>query len=205
MDPTLRAFWNRRFSQDDFVYGEAPNTFLQQQTPHLPPACDLLSLGDGEGRNSVYLARLGHRVTAVDIAESGLAKARRLATRHGVSLDTVHADLADFDPGTACWHAVLSIFCHLPPDVRRALTQRVVRALRPGGLLILEGYTPRQLDHGTGGPKDPALLLEPEALRAELQAFELLHFEERTREVREGTLHTGRAAVLQIVARKPAD
>jgi SAM-dependent methyltransferase len=205
MDSKLRDQWNSRFDQDEFAYGTEPNTFLRDMAERLVPSADVLSLGDGEGRNGVHLARQGHRVTAVDIAEAGLGKARRLAARHGVSVETVHADLAEFDLGTERWHAVVSIFCHLPSALRRQVLAGAVRGLRPGGLLILEGYTPRQLRHGTGGPKDPDLLLEPDTLREELAGLELTHFIEVEREIREGMLHTGTAAVLQVVARKPTD
>lgn len=164
----------------------------------------MLCLAEGQGRNAVFLAGLGHRVTAVDRSPVGLEGARRLAAERDVEVETVVADLADFDLGDARWDAIVSVFAHLPPELRRDVHARVVRALRPGGLFVLEAYTPRQLDYGTGGPPDPALLVTLEALRTELAGLDVEHGVEREREVVEGAKHTGLAHVVQFVARRPA-
>jgi len=121
-----------------------------------------------------------------------------------VSVATLQADLSDYRIAAGRWQGVVSIFCHLPSTLRRQVLTQVVAGLRPGGLLIMEGYTPRQLAHGTGGPRETDLLLEPAVVRDELAGLDLLHFAEVERPVLEGILHTGVAAVLQIVARKPA-
>lgn len=196
-------FWNTRFAVCDYIYGDAPNDFLREQAPRLALASRVLSLGEGEGRNALFLAKLGHALTAVDASHEGLAKVLARAAAAGVDITAVLADLARFDPGVAVFDAVVSVFCHLPSALRREVMTKAIAALKPGGLMIIEGYTPRQLAFGTGGPKDTDMLLEPEIIRAELAGLELLHFVELEREVIEGSYHTGMASVLQVVARKP--
>lgn len=202
--PDAATQWNARFSGEAYVYGTQPNDFLVEMAPRLPAGGRVLSLGEGEGRNSVYLASLGHSVTAVDASHVGLEKARRLAAERGVSVETVVSDLADFTFAPEAWDAAIVIFCHLPPALRRAVHQGLVRSLRPGGLVLLEAYTPAQLAFRTGGPPVAELLYTAEALREDFSGLELPVLRELTREVREGTLHTGRAAVVQLVGRKPA-
>ena len=196
-------FWTPRFAGPDYAYGDAANDFLREQAGRLPPGCRILSLGEGEGRNAVYLAGLGHQLTAVDAAWTGLAKLLQRAAAAKLPITATLADLEQYDLGEAQWDAIISVFCHLPSALRRRVLASAVQALKPAGLLIMEGYTPRQLAFGTGGPKETDLLLEPDALRTELAGLELLHFVELQRAVIEGRLHTGMAAVLQVVARKP--
>lgn len=203
MSSQAALFWNPRFAGEQYAYGSAPNDFLKAQAGRLAAGSRVLSLGEGEGRNAIHLASLGHDVTAVDAAHTGLIKLLQRAARESLTVTATLADLADYTITAGHWHAIVSIFCHLPPALRRTVLRDCVRGLAPGGLFILEGYTPRQLGFGTGGPKDVALLLEPDAIRAELDGLELLHFAEVQREVVEGSLHTGMAAVLQVVARKP--
>ncbi|MEQ6292550.1 class I SAM-dependent methyltransferase [Vogesella sp. GCM10023246] len=196
-------FWTPRFAGPDYAYGDAANDFLREQAGRLSPGSRILSLGEGEGRNAVYLAGLGHQLTAVDAAWTGLAKLLQRAAAANLAITATLADLGDYELGHKQWDAIISVFCHLPSALRRQVLARAVQALKPGGLLIMEGYTPRQLAFGTGGPKETDLLLEPDTLRAELTGLELLHFVELQREVIEGRLHTGMAAVLQVVGRKP--
>ena len=203
MSSQAALFWNPRFAGEQYAYGSAPNDFLKAQASRLAAGSRVLSLGEGEGRNAIHLASLGHAVTAVDAAHTGLIKLLQRAARESLTVTATLADLADYAIAPAHWHAIVSIFCHLPPPLRRQVLRDTVRGLAPGGLFILEGYTPRQLAFGTGGPKDVSLLLEPDTIRAELDGLELLHFAEVQREVVEGSLHTGMAAVLQVVARKP--
>ncbi len=199
----LAAFWNQRFSGPEYAYGEAPNDFLREQAGLLAPGSRVLSLGEGEGRNALYLASLGHQLTAVDAAWSGLAKLLQRADAAELSVTATLANLEQYALGEAQWDAIVSVFCHLPGPLRRRVLAGAVRALKPGGLLIMEGYTPRQLAYSTGGPKDADMLLEPALVRNELAGLDLLRCAEIEREVVEGRLHTGRAAVLQVVGRKP--
>lgn len=200
--PGTGAMWNARYDGEAFFYGTAPNDFLVAHAGEL--AGPVLALAEGEGRNAVFLAERGLDVIGVDISPVGLEKARRLASERGVHIETVVADLADYVPETARYGAVVSIFAHLPPLVRAALYPRVVAALKPGGLLVLEGYAEAQLARDTGGPKDIAMLLTPEGVRAEFAALEPVLLQAVEREVWEGAGHTGLASVVQFIGRKPA-
>lgn len=195
--------WDERFSTPAYVYGTEPNDFLRANA-HRLPAGPVLCLGDGEGRNGVHLATLGHAVTSVDGSAVGLEKARRLAASRGVALHTVHADLADYLVDAGSWAGIVSIFCHLPRDLRARVHAAVVRGLAPGGVYLLEAYTPRQLALGTGGPPSVEYLMEPGDLEAELAGLRLERCEELRRPVVEGLVHTGEAAVVQVVGVKPA-
>jgi SAM-dependent methyltransferase len=139
----------------------------------------------------------------VDASRVGLEKAQRLAEERGVALQTQVADLADFHIAPEAWDAVVSIFCHLPPDLRRRVHREVVQGLRPGGLVLLEAYTPAQLGRGTGGPPVAERLYTAELLREDFAGLELPVLRELERDVVEGRLHTGRGSVVQLVARKP--
>lgn len=195
-----REFWNERYQQPGYMYGTEANDFLQSVAPRLKGP--VLCLGDGEGRNGVFLAQQGLAVTSIDLSPVGLEKAQGLAKQRGVSLTTQVADLETWDLGTAKWGAIVSIFCHLPPWVRTKVHANLATALLPGGHFVLEAYTPRQLAFDTGGPKNAELLYEPAAMRAELTGFDLERCEELEREVREGEWHRGRAAVVQVFATK---
>lgn len=196
-------FWDERYADEAYMYGTEPNDFLREHA-HLIPSGPVLCLGAGEGRNAVHLARHGYAVTAVDGSAVGLEKARKLAAEAGVSIETVHADLADFEIEPGAWAGIVNIFCHLPPDLRERVHRAAVEGLRPGGVFLLEGYTPEQLNYGTGGPGKIEMLMAPDDLSRELGRLRFELFEARLREVREGSKHTGEAAVVQIVGVKDA-
>lgn len=162
-------FWDQQFALPQFKYGTQPNQFLRDQAHRLPPGAQVLLPGDGEGRNSVWLATQGHCVTAMDNSRVGLDKAQRLAAEQGVRIDVVHADLADWVPQPASVDAVVATYVHLPEPLRASAHQRLVSALRPGGLLVLEAFHPRQLGYSSGGPKAPAMLYTLDLLRADLR------------------------------------
>lgn len=197
------AFWNARYAAAaaEYVYGTAPNAFVAACAPELPPG-PVLCLGEGEGRNAVFLAGRGHAVTAMDQSEVSLAKAARLAASRGVALETRVADLAAFAIEPGAWAGIVATFVHLPQPLRREVHARVARGLRPGGCFILEAYTPAQLAHDTGGPRSLDVLMRLDDLRAELEGLELVVARELEREVVEGSGHTGLGAVVQILARR---
>lgn len=196
--------WDQRYGGDEFFYGTEPNDFLAQQAASFPAGAEVLCLAEGEGRNAVFLAGRGLRVTAVDGSAVGLAKAERLAAERGVSVATVVADLGFWDPGEERWDAVVSIWAHLPPAVRAVLHPRLTRALRPSGLLLLEHYHPKQIDFKTGGPPDPTWMLTLDELFAAFAGWDRVHAFEGEREVREGRGHRGPSFVTQAILRKPA-
>jgi SAM-dependent methyltransferase len=197
-----KEFWDERYRSAEYAYGTEPNEFLKAQADALPKG-RALAIGDGEGRNGVYLATLGHSVTSLDQSTEGLAKAQRLAAERGVAITTVQADLATWTFPERSFEAIVAIFCHLPEAVRRRVHRESVRALVPGGVFLLEAYTPAQLAFGTGGPKDVALLYRLDQLREELAGLDFEIAREVEREVHEGPLHGGPSATVQIVARAP--
>jgi SAM-dependent methyltransferase len=198
-------FWDQNFAGAEYRYGTQPNAYLASQAHRLAPGSTVLVPGDGEGRNGVWLAHQGHRVTAIDLSTVGLDKARHLAQAQGVALDTQVADLSEWAPAPASADAVVFVFVHLPPGVREAAHRAAVQALRPGGLLILEAFTPAQLAFASGEPKAPELLYTLEQLRGDWgSALEELHAEETTTLLDEGPGHQGPGQVVHGVWRKRA-
>lgn len=193
--------WNQRYDMPGYFYGEEPNGFIAAHA-HLIRPGPVLCLAEGEGRNAVFLAGRGHAVEAVDGSAVGMAKARQLAARRGVAIETHVADLANFTIKPDHWAGIVATFTHFPPALRRQVHAAVVAGLRPGGIYLLEAYTPAQLAHDTGGPRDPELLMQLEELRTELPGLAFEIGQEIEREVREGLGHTGRAAVVQVAARR---
>ena len=202
--PPPPPHWDERYAQPGWAFGQEPNDFLRDHAVLLPANGRVLTLAEGEGRNAVWLAGLGFLVTGVDESSVGLAKAQRLARERGVRITTVVADLNAFELGDETWDGIVSIFAHLPAEQRAPLHRRVVRALRPGGVLLLEAYTPSQLDRQTGGPGDAGKLMTLATLRSELAGLRFEIARETEREVIEGRYHTGRSSVVQVVARRPA-
>ena len=196
------AMWEQRFAGEPYFYGTEPNEFLRASLPTLPRGA-AMCLAEGEGRNAVFLAESGYQVSSVDLTQAGVDKTKRLAEERGVGVDAVVGDLADFDLGYERWDLVVSIFAHVPADVRRSIHRRVVDSLKPGGALLLEAYTPDQVGRGTGGPQDSELTMTLDSLREELAPLIFTHAEELDRDVLEGTGHTGYGAVVQVIARKP--
>ncbi len=200
---TPRSMWEQRYSVDTYIFGTEPNDFLRDSVATLPRR-SALCLAEGEGRNAVFLAESGFEVHSVDLTEAGVAKTLRLAEQRGVRVHAVAGDLAVFDIGIERWDLIVSIFAHMPPHVRRDLHRRVVAALKPGGMFLLEAYTPSQIGRGTGGPASAEMTMTLDSLRGELAGLELVHDAELDRDVIEGAGHTGIGAVVQVIARKPA-
>ena len=195
--------WDERYDTDDYLYGTEPNDFLRERVELIgEPPKRVLCLADGEGRNGVYLAGLGHAVTSVDASRVGLAKASRLAETKGVSLEILQADLTEHVFPAEAFDAVVSIFCHVPSAGRPHLHRQVIHTLKPGGILILEAYTPAQVPRDTGGPDTPDRTPTAAELDAAYADLEILWSREFDRPVVEGRGHTGLGAVVQFVARK---
>jgi len=198
----MASIWDERFAGEGYLYGTAPNGWLEAQAGRLKAGSRVLSLGEGEGRNAVWLATQGHRVEAVDGSSVGLEKAQRLATARGVTIQATVADLASFVPAPSAYDAVVLIFVHLAPPLRFLVHARAQAALAPGGVVILEAFTPRQIAFTSGGPKQLEALYEPEALRLDFPwiAWDVLREEEI--ELDEGPLHRGKAAVVRGLGRR---
>jgi len=196
------SMWNQRFSQPDYVYGMQPNTFLASQATLMKPGGAILSLGEGEGRNAVYLASKGLRVTALDSSEAGMAKLKGLASDRHVEVEEWLSDVLAADLGSERWDGIVNIYCHLPSASRKLLYGRIHAALRPGGLFLTEQFTPRQLAYTSGGPKDPDMLVTLEELRAAFPADEVLYGAEESVELAEGQHHQGTASVVRFIVKK---
>jgi SAM-dependent methyltransferase len=201
-DPSAAGHFDQRYGTDEYWYGTLPNDFLKEHVAALPPRGRVLCLGEGEGRNAVFLAAQGFEVVALDASAVGLAKAERLAGERSVAITTLCTDLADFALGSDAWDGIVSIWCHLAPSLRTRVYRDAALALRPGGAFLLEAYTPAQLELKTGGPRSVELLPTLVALREELVGLEFELAIERERDVHEGRGHGGRSAVVQLIARR---
>lgn len=198
------ARWNARFQGEDYLFGTAPNRFLVAQARYLHPGQCALAIADGEGRNGVYLAKQGLNVLSVDFSPVALAKARQLAAREGVKIETECANLAQWVWGHERFDVIAGIFIQFADVTLRArLFQGVREALKPGGLILIQGYRPEQIGYGTGGPKELDHLYTAAMLRAAFSGFEVLHLAEHDDVIHEGTGHDGMSALVDLVARKP--
>ena len=198
-----QKMWDERFAQAEPVYGEQPNAYLRAQAHRLIPGCKVLVPGDGYGRNGIWLARQGFRVCTVDLSPVGVERARKSAQADGLAMSIEEADLATWTWPLGEFDAIASIFLHLPPDLRPQIHARMLAALKPGGLLIIEAFTPAQLQFSSGGPKQLELLYTAEILQEDFTGTEVLELLEVEIDLDEGRLHRGRAAVVQGVFRKP--
>lgn len=198
------ATWNKRFEADGFIFGLEPNDYLRAQAGRLRPGMRALCVADGEGRNSVWLARQGLQVDAFDIAEVGVAKARRLAADAGVTVNFDVADCDHWDWPRERYDLVAAIFVQFAdPPMRARLFARMIEALRPGGLLVLQGYAPKQLEYGTGGPPILSHLYTEDMLRTAFAELEIIEVRAYEADLAEGSQHHGRSALVGLLARKP--
>lgn len=199
--------WDSRYAATpDYVFGTAPSRFLLDHAGLLSRGSRVLAPADGEGRNSVYLAALGHEVVATDISPAGQDKARRLALEAGVEIDFRIQDLQGWNWPDAEYDAVVAVFIQFAdPAFRDAIFAGMKQAVKPGGLILLHGYTPRQLEYGTGGPPQVEHLYTPELLQARFGDFEILTLKAYDAELDEGAGHKGVSALIDLIARRPAD
>ena len=193
--------WDERYATKEYVYGTSANTFLQDNVSVIPKG-KVLSLGEGEGRNAIFLAKMGYCVTAVDSSLVGLQKAKTLAQAHGVKIEFIHADLAQYDMGECQWDGIISIFCPLPALLRQKVHEKVLLGLKKKGVFLLEGYRPAQLKLGTGGGNSADTMMTEETISRELTALRFLHLKALERSVIEGIYHTGVSAVIQVIGLK---
>ena len=196
--------WDERYAGEDYLFGTEPNAFLKSQAYRLQPGQQALAVADGEGRNGVFLAEQGLAVTSIDASGRGIAKARKLAAERGVELDAKLADIDAWAWPEAAYDAVVAIFIQFAdPVLRDVLFGRMKAALKPGGLLILQGYRPEQVDYGTGGPPQRENMYTRPMLEKAFAGFEILHLDEHDSEIHEGSGHGGRSALIDLVARRP--
>lgn len=193
--------WDKRFSDEEYAYGEEPNEFLRSQVEKIPVG-NVLCIGEGEGRNAVFLARSGRNITAVDFSVQALRKTEKLAQKNNVEVTSLHADLSEFHFQPNYWQGIVSVFCHLPEPIRKIVHERCVGSLQKGGVFLLEAYSKKQLQYNTGGPKNIDLLMDVDQIKQELEGLEFITAQEIVRNVFEGQLHFGPGSVVQILAVK---
>lgn len=195
--------WQQRYSIDDYLFGTEPNYFLESCKDLLPATGRALMVADGEGRNGVWMAEQGLDVTSIEFSPAAIEKARTLASDRGVSIDMLEADVHRWDYPEAAFDVVAEIFTQFStPEERADKWAGMKRSLKSGGLLVLQGYRPKQLDYGTGGPKKVEQLYTQEMLEAAFGDFSKLSFEEENREIYEGVAHGGMSAVINLVGTK---
>jgi SAM-dependent methyltransferase len=201
--PDAAETWNRRYDGDEFLFGTEPNAWLAGQASMLPVGGRILCVADGEGRNSVWLARQGFQVEAFDVAARAVDKARALAARSGLEVGYTVAEVDGFAWEEGAYDGVVAIFVQFAdPAMRATLFERMVRSLKPGGVLILQGYTPRQLEYRTGGPPILSHLYTRDLLEASFAQLSILALDDYEAEIHEGQGHRGRSALIGLVARR---
>lgn len=202
---TAQSFWDQRFADaDDYLFGRGPNAFLARQKAHLKAGESALAIADGEGRNSVWLAQQGLTVTAMDFSAVALEKSRALAAEAGVSVTLQQADIFNWDWPSAAYDVIAGIFFQFAAPAQRAdIFSGIRKAVKPGGLILLEGYRPAQVDYGTGGPPQRENMYTEALLREHFGDFDILTLDSYDAEVDEGPGHKGKSALIDLVARRP--
>lgn len=201
----MSNFWDQRYDTPDYLFGTEPAAPLKAIRARLPKGGRALCVADGEGRNSVWLARQGFTVTAFDYAPNALAKARRLAEKQGVAVDLHQGDILAWDWDAPGYDLVAAIFIQFtPPPERARVFAGLIRALAPGGTLYLLGYTPEQVGRGTGGPPDPANMYTETLLNDAFAALDIALLRRFEADLDEGAGHSGPSALIEMLARKPA-
>jgi len=195
--------WDERYASEDYLFGTEPNEFLVSQRHLLKPGMSCLAVADGEGRNGVWLAQQGLQVLSVEASAVALEKAKKLARQRGVAIDFEQADLAHWQWGENRFDVVAAIFIQFaPPALREQMFTGIRHCLKPGGLLLLQGYTPRQLEYKTGGPPVAENMYTEALLRNGFGDMEIMHLREHDDHIGEGTGHSGMSALIDLVARK---
>jgi SAM-dependent methyltransferase len=200
------SFWSARYRDagEDYLFGTAPNKFLATQAERFGAGMSVLSVADGEGRNAVWLAEQGCQVSATEISPVALEKAAKLAKGRHVEVDWLQADILNWEWPLEAYDAVVGIFVQFAtPAERPRQIGGMKQAVKPGGLLFLQGYTPKQLEFRTGGPSAVENLYTEAMLRELFADWEIVLLHEHEDTIEEGTAHVGRSALIDLVARKP--
>ena len=195
--------WDTVYAEPHYVFGTAPNAFLAAQRERLTPGQRALAVADGEGRNGVWLAEQGLNVLSVEYSVPAVEKAKKLAQERGVKLEFEVADVLNWNWPQQAYDVVAAIFVQFAtPDERSRLFEHIKAALKPGGLLILQGYTPKQIEYKTGGPSAVENMYTEALLRASFADMEIVHLAEHEEFIAEGTKHYGMSALIDMVAKK---
>ena len=197
----MKEIWNERFSKKEYAYGIEPNAFLKSELLKLKPG-KILFPAEGEGRNSVFAATLGWDVVAFDNSREGRRKALELAEQQNVSIDYRLMSYEEFEDSPGIYDAIGLVFAHASPYARASYHQKFVRLLKPGGKIILEGFSDNQLGNSSGGPKNIEMLYTETILRSDFSSLSDLEIGETDIELNEGLYHIGRASVIRLVGTK---
>lgn len=194
--------WDERYSGDVYVYGEESNRFIQEAAQHIPVKSRVAAYAEGEGRNAVFLAKLGHEVTAYDYAQVGLRKTEALAAKNGVQVQTAQVDLIEDELPTEQYDAAVMVFGHFPRNDQYQVLDKIIRSVKPGGRLLMEVYEEEQIHYGTGGPRDVDWLYRATELLEWSKQYRIKHFFTGEVERTEGLYHSGNCYVVQVIVEK---
>ena len=200
-----QKFWDARFNTEEFIFGTEPNKFLKEATlKYLSGDLNVLCVADGEGRNSVYLAKQGFKVKAFDLSPVAVEKSKKLALKNNVNIGFFVSDCDSWKWKEDCYDAIAAIFIQFAdPNMRARLFKHMISSLKPGGILIIQGYTPKQVEHKTGGPGKIENLYTKSMMIELLGGLKILELTEHEGELREGNHHIGMSALMDVVAIKP--
>jgi len=200
----MKDFWNERYSEDGLAYGEEPNVFLTEVIDRIEPKGKVLVVGDGEGRNGVWLASKGYDVTSVDYSPVAVEKINELAKKCDINLSAVCADLNEWDWAKDEYDAVVAIYIHFPSESRAKMHHKMVEALKPGGKIIMEAFNKAQLDYPSGGPPVLDMLFSEDELKEDFSKVNIDELYEKIVYLNEGKYHVGDGAVVRLIAEKKA-
>ncbi|MBJ2124975.1 bifunctional 2-polyprenyl-6-hydroxyphenol methylase/3-demethylubiquinol 3-O-methyltransferase UbiG [Flavobacterium sp. IB48] len=198
--------WDDRYKSEEFAYGEEPNNYLKQQIEKLNPS-SILFPAEGEGRNAIFAAKLGWKVSAFDISEEGRNKALRLAENNNVSLDYQVGELETLDFQEEQFDVIALIYAHFPAEIKSEIHQQLDKLLSKNGIIIFEAFSKKHLEYVTknekvGGPKDIESLFSIEEIKADFPNYEIIQLEEKEIELNEGLFHNGTGSVIRFIGRK---
>lgn len=197
----MEEFWNNRYAEKDFAYGTEPNDFLKDELGKIPSG-NILFVCEGEGRNAVFAAKQNWRVEAFDLSEEGKRKASLLAKQNNVFINYQIANASTIEFSENSFHVVALIYAHFPETIRKSVHEKIVRWLKPGGLVVLEAFNPNQLNNTSGGPKDLSMLYTKEIMADDFKELIIQQLNTETIELNEGKYHTGKAEIIRFIGKK---
>lgn len=197
----MEEFWNNRYAEKDFAYGTEPNDFLKDELEKLP-AGKILFVCEGEGRNAVFAAKQNWIVEAFDLSKEGKRKASLLAKQNNVSINYQIANASKIEYSENSFHVVVLIYAHFPETIRKSVHEKIIKWLKPGGIVVLEAFNPNQLKNTSGGPKDLTMLYTKEIMTDDFKDLMVQQISTETIELNEGKYHIGKADVIRFVGKK---
>jgi len=197
----MEEFWNNRYADKDFAYGTKPNDFLKEELEKLPSG-NILFVCEGEGRNAVFAAKQNWSVESFDLSEEGKRKASLLAKQNNVSINYQIANASKIEYPENSFHVVALICAHFPDTIRKSVHEKIVRWLKPGGLVVLEAFNPNQLNYTSGGPKDLSMLYSKEIMAVDFKELIIQQLYTEIIELNEGKYHTGKAEIIRFIGKK---